>query len=103
MVNTEMGMRDFLLFFAAATSSVCLALPASAQRVDCNAIARESIVKELSWQKTDYAKLIFLSSLTQMDLQKSKEALEHSGKVSFGPISIGPGTWGKEKQEELRK
>ena len=29
-------------------------------------------------------------------------ALAHSGKVSVGPISIGPGTWNKDTQKELR-
>jgi hypothetical protein len=37
-----------------------------------------------------------------MSEESAKEALDHSGKVSVGPISIGPGTWNKDTQRELR-
>jgi hypothetical protein len=75
---------------------------AYAQSTDCNALARDLVVKNFQSSWSDYSKLLFLSSLTTMDLKTSSEALGHSGQVSVGPISIGPGTWNKEKQDQLR-
>ena len=75
---------------------------AEAQITDCNQLARDLVVRNFQSSWSDYSKLFFLSSLTKMDLQTSKDALEHSGKVSVGPISIGPGTWSKDKQDQLR-
>jgi hypothetical protein len=75
---------------------------ASAQNTDCNILARDLVVKNYQSGFSDYAKLVYLYSLTQMDLKTSGEALNHSGKVGVGPISIGPGTWSSEKQDQLR-
>jgi hypothetical protein len=75
---------------------------AEAQNTDCNVLARDLVVKNYQSGYSNYDKLVFLYSLTQMDLKTSQEALNHSGKVNVGPISIGPGTWGKEKQDQLR-
>lgn len=75
---------------------------AEAQGTDCNALARDLVTKTFQSNWSDYSKLLFLSSLTQMDLKSSSEALAHSGRVSVGPINIGPGTWNKEKQDQLR-
>jgi len=84
--------------------AVCLSLyPALAQaQTDCNQLARDMVTKNFSSASSDYYKLLFLSSLTQMSEENAKEALGHSGKVSVGPISIGPGTWNKDTQKELR-
>ncbi|MCK1463915.1 hypothetical protein IVB34_37595 [Bradyrhizobium sp. 2] len=81
-----------------------LAVPqmAEAQNADCNQLARDLVAKNYSAGSSDYYKLLFLSSLTQMSEESGKEALSHSGKVSVGPISIGPGTWNKDSQKELR-
>jgi hypothetical protein len=73
-----------------------------AQNTDCNVLARDLVVRNYQSSFSDYSKLIFLYSLTQMDLKTSQDALNHSGKVGVGPISIGPGTWSKEKQDQLR-
>ena len=75
---------------------------AMAQNTDCNQLARDFVVKNYTSSWSDYSKLLFLFSLTQMDLKTSKEALDHSGQVGVGPISIGPGTWNSEKQNQLR-
>src|SRR5262245_47693590 len=81
-----------------------LFLPPTAwsQGSDCNAPARDLVVNIFRSHWSDNSKLLFLSSLTQMDEKTAKEALDHSGRVSGGPINIGPGTWNKEKQEKLR-
>ena len=71
-------------------------------QIDCNQLARDLVVKNYNAASSDYYKLLFLSSLTQMSEDNAKEALAHSGKVSVGPISIGPGTWNKDSQRELR-
>jgi hypothetical protein len=83
-------------------SSIFHAQGASAQQTDCNVIAKDGIVKNINSSWSDYSKLIYLSSLTTMDLKTSSESLAHSGKVAVGPISIGPGTWNKDKQDQLR-
>jgi hypothetical protein len=75
---------------------------ACAQNVNCNVLARDLVVKNFDSSWSDYSKLLFLSSLTQMDVKTSGEALTHSGQVSVGPIKIGPGDWSKQKQDELR-
>ena len=75
---------------------------AEAQPTDCNALARDLVLKTYQSNWSEYNKLLFLSSLTKTDIKTSKEALDHSGKVGVGPISIGPGTWNKDKQDELR-
>jgi hypothetical protein len=92
-------MKIFYLF---AVASISL-LPgiAQAQNADCNALARDLVVKNFQSNRSDYSKLLFLSTLTQMDFNSSKEALEHSGQVSVGPFKIGPGNWTKEKQSQL--
>ncbi|MDF0584956.1 hypothetical protein [Bradyrhizobium yuanmingense] len=84
-------------------AGICLfASPAFAQTTDCNELARDNIVAKTEWQRTDYGKLLFLSRLTQMDVNSGAEALKHSGQVAVGPIKIGPGTWSKERQQTLR-
>ena len=87
-----------------ATLATCCLLPepAQAQGADCAQIARDLVVKNFQSSFSDYSKLLFLSSLTEMDLKTSGEALAHSGQVKVGPISIGPGTWSKERQDQLR-
>jgi hypothetical protein len=93
-------MKWASLLFVASFS--CLPQIAEAQTTDCNALARDLVVKNFQSSWSDYSKLLFLSSLTTMDIKTSSEALAHSGQVSVGPIAIGPGTWSKEKQDQLR-
>lgn len=76
---------------------------AEAQNTDCNALARDLVTRNFQSSWSDYSKLLFLTSLTQMDLNSSTEALQHSGKVRVGPISIGPGTWNRDRQDQLRR
>ncbi|UPK02835.1 hypothetical protein [Bradyrhizobium sp. 170] len=72
-------------------------------QTDCNQLAKDTIRKSFSSQTSDYRKLLFLSTLTQISTKEAGEALAHSGKVKVGPIEIGPGTWNKDKQEKLRE
>jgi hypothetical protein len=67
-------------------STVCFSLfPGQAQaQTDCNQLARDLVTKNFSSASSDYYKLLFLSSLTQMSEESAKEALDHSGKVSVG-------------------
>jgi hypothetical protein len=50
---------------------------AEAQNTDCNALARDLVVKNFQSSWSDYSKLLYLSSLTTMDLKTSSEALGH--------------------------
>jgi hypothetical protein len=75
---------------------------AQAQGADCNELARDLVVKNYQSSYSDYSKLLFLSTLTQMDVKSSGEALSHSGEVAIGPLKVGPGTWSKQKQDQLR-
>lgn len=69
---------------------------------DCNQLARDTVIQKFNSQTSDYRKLLFLSTLTQIGTKEAGEALDHSGKVKVGPIEIGPGTWNKNRQEKLR-
>ncbi|MFH6785710.1 MULTISPECIES: hypothetical protein [Methylobacterium] len=92
MIRSKLSL---IAFFAIGTS-------AYAQGADCNALARDLVVKNFNSSSSDYSKLLFLSSLTQMDEKSASEAISRSGKVKVGPISIGPGTWNNDKKEKLR-
>jgi hypothetical protein len=83
-------------------SIICLSRTANAQGTDCNLLASDLVSKNLRATWSDYSKLLFLSNLTQIDLQASKEALDRSGKLSVGLISVSPGSWNKERQDQLR-
>lgn len=72
-------------------------------QTDCNQLAREFVVKRYQAGWSSYSQYLFFSLLTQVDVEKGKEALKHSGEVAFGPLKIGPGTWDRDKQNELRK
>jgi hypothetical protein len=76
--------------------------PAEAQNTDCNQLARDLVTKSYSAGSSDYYMLLFLSSLTQMSEESAKDALAHSGQVAVGPIKIGPGTWNKDTQKDLK-
>lgn len=81
---------------------ICLPQVASGQKADCNSLASDLVIKNLQASWSDNSKLLFLSNLTQIEPQASKEALDRSGKISVGLITVGPGSWGKEKQDQLR-
>jgi hypothetical protein len=71
-------------------------------QADCNAIARDLVIRNFQSNWSDYSKLLFLSTLTTMDVKSAGERLEHVGNVSVGPIKIGPSSWSKTKQDWLR-
>jgi hypothetical protein len=75
---------------------------AEAERADCNALARTQVLQAFQSSWSDNSKLLFLSTLAQSEFLIAKEALDRSGKVSVGPLSVSSGTWTKEKQDQLR-
>jgi len=100
-MSTKANLIRTCIFAAILAGSSFLPQIAKAQ-TDCNQLARDLVQRNLQSSWSDYSKLLFLSMLTQMDEQSAKDALGHTGSVSVGPISIGPGTWSKETQNQLR-
>jgi hypothetical protein len=83
------------------TAGIIATQPAAAQS-QCDILARDGIMQRKEWHTSNYAKLVLLSRLTQMSDADGTETLSHSGQVGYGPISIGPGTWNKEKRDTLK-